>query len=52
MNQGKNEIFESELSEEQERKNPLIPNFNAVKKSLKVASEVFCYSGHSLCLNP
>lgn len=40
MNQGKSELFESELSEEQERKKPLISNFNAVKKSLKVASEV------------
>ncbi|XP_049630682.1 coiled-coil domain-containing protein 30 [Suncus etruscus] len=39
MNQGKNEIFESELSEEQERKKSLISNFNAVKKSLKVSSE-------------
>ncbi|XP_055978886.1 coiled-coil domain-containing protein 30 isoform X2 [Sorex fumeus] len=39
VNQEKNEIFQSELSEEQKRRKQLTSHFNAAKKSLKVESE-------------
>ncbi|XP_054994401.1 coiled-coil domain-containing protein 30 isoform X1 [Sorex araneus] len=39
MSQEKNEMFQSELSEEQKRRKQLTSHFNDVKKSLKVESE-------------
>ncbi|XP_054994405.1 coiled-coil domain-containing protein 30 isoform X5 [Sorex araneus] len=40
MSQEKNEMFQSELSEEQKRRKQLTSHFNDVKKSLKVESEI------------
>lgn len=37
--------FESELSEEKERRKQLTSDLNTVQKALKVESEVSCYSG-------
>lgn len=49
MSQEKIELFESELSEERERKKQLTSDLNTVQKALKVESEVFC---HSRCYFP
>lgn len=46
MSQEKIEIFESELSEEGERRKQLTSDLNTVQKALKVDSEVFCHSGY------
>ena len=45
MSQEKIEIFESELSEERERKKQLTSDLNTVQKALKVEREVFFHSG-------
>lgn len=45
MSQEKIEIFESELSEEREKKKQLTSDLNTVQKALKVESEVFCHLG-------
>lgn len=45
MSQEKIEIFESELSEERERKKQLTSNLNTEQRALEVESEVFCHLG-------
>lgn len=45
MSQEKIEIFESELSEETERKEHLTSNLNTEQRTLEVESEVFCHLG-------